>query len=58
MSKERILSELNARKKYYDLDGVEITEEDVENVIGLINGGMDELTAITQVLNGIYECLA
>ena len=58
MNKEWILSELNNRKKYYDLDGVEITEEDVENVIELINGGMNELTAITQVLNGIYECLA
>ena len=58
MNKEWILSELNNRKKYYDLDGVEITEEDVENVIELINGGMNELTAMTQVLNGIYECLA
>ena len=58
MNKEWILSELNDRKKYYDLDGVEITEEDVENVIELINGGMNELTAMTQVLNGIYECLA
>ena len=58
MNKELILSELNARKKYYDLDGVEITEEDVENVIELINGGMNENTAMAQVLNGIYECLA
>lgn len=58
MNKEWILSELNDRKKYYDLDGVEITEEDVENVIELINGGMNELTAMAQVLNGIYECLA
>lgn len=58
MNKEWILSELNDRKKYYDLDGVEITEEDVENVIELINGGMNELTAMTQVLNSIYECLA
>lgn len=58
MNKEWILSELNDRKKHHDLDGVEITEEDVENVIELINGGMNELTAMTQVLNGIYECLA
>lgn len=58
MNKEWILSELNDRKKYHDLDGVEITEEDVENVIELINGGMNKNSAIDQVLEDIYDCLS
>lgn len=58
MNKEWILSELNDRKKHHDLDGVEITEEDVENVIELINGGMNKNSAIDQVLEDIYDCLS
>jgi hypothetical protein len=58
MNKEIILSELNEKRKEHDLEGVELTLEDVDEVIDLINSGMEKDAAIHQVLNGIYDVLA
>jgi hypothetical protein len=58
MNKEIILSELNEKRKEHDLEGVELTLEDADEVIDLINGGMEKDAAIHQVLNGIYDVLA
>lgn len=49
---------LNEFKSYYELDGVEITEEDAANVIGLINGGKTDGAAIHEILMGICGLLA
>lgn len=58
MNKEAIISELNEKRKEHDLEGVEITEVDADEVIDLINSGMEKDAAIHQVLNGIYDVLA
>jgi hypothetical protein len=58
MNKEIILSELNEKRKEHDLEGVELTLEDADEVIDLINSGMEKDAAIHQVLNGIYDVLA
>jgi hypothetical protein len=58
MNKETILSELNEKSKEHDLEGVELTLEDADEVIDLINSGMEKDAAIHQVLNGIYDVLA
>lgn len=58
MNKETILSELNEKRKEHDLEGVELTLEDADEVIGLINSGMEKDAAIHQVLNGIYDVLS
>lgn len=58
MNKEIILSELNEKRKEHDLEGVELTLEDADEVIDLINGGMEKDAAIHQVLNVIYDVLA
>lgn len=58
MNKETILSELNEKRKEHDLEGVELTLEDADEVIDLINSGMEKNAAIHQVLNGIYDVLA
>ena len=58
MNKETILSELNEKRKEHDLEGVELTLEDADEVIGLINSGMEKDVAIHQVLNGIYDVLS
>jgi hypothetical protein len=58
MNKETILSELNEKRKEHDLEGVELTLEDADEVIELINSGMEKDAAIHQVLNGIYDVLA
>lgn len=57
MTTEFIISELEHNKRYYDLDGVEITTEDAENVIDLIHGGMTMDKAVDEILNGIRDCL-
>ena len=48
-----ILRELNYRKDIFDLCGVEITEEDAELAIRLINDGYPEDDAIDEVLKEI-----
>lgn len=53
-----IKTDLESQKRYYDLDGVEITFEDAQNVLDLINQGIDNEKAIDQVLQGIRECLS
>lgn len=53
-----ILSKLEENKRNYDLDGVELTTEDAEDVINLINNGITEDNAINLVLNGIYDVLS
>ena len=53
-----IKTDLESQKRYYDLDGVEITFEDAQNVLDLINQGIDNKKAIDQVLQGIRECLS
>lgn len=58
MNKEIILSELNEKRKEHDLEGVELTLEDADEVINLINSGMEKDAAIHHVLNGIYDVLA
>lgn len=57
MTTEFIISELEHNKRYYDLNGVEITIEDAENVISLIKGGMTMDMAVDEILTGIRNCL-
>lgn len=57
MTTEFIISELEHNKRYYDLNGVEITLEDAENVIDLIQGGMTMDMAVDEILTGIRNCL-
>lgn len=53
-----ILHELDYYKGRYDLCGVEITEEDVESVVDLINNGYTEDDAIDDVLDGINSVIS
>lgn len=53
-----ILHELDYLKDRYDLCGVEITEEDVESVVDLINNGYTENDAIYEVLDGINRVIS
>ncbi len=57
MDRHEILSELESRKKQYELDGVEITEGDVDLVIERVNGGMYLEDSVDEILEGIKECL-
>jgi len=57
MSIEDIQNELVSREKDYDLEGVEITEEDALYVNLLMKGGYSLEVAIGKCLEGIYECL-
>ena len=57
---EEIISiqrELDEKKRQYELDGVEITQEDAVNVLNMMSNGMSKDKAIDEVLNGIYEVL-
>lgn len=58
MATEYIISELEHNKRYYGLNGVEITTEDAENVINLIYNGITMDKAVEKVLTGIRDCLA
>lgn len=53
-----MLSKLEERKSAYDLGGVELTFEDAENVIDLINDGFTEDNAVDLILNGINNVLS
>ena len=57
MSIEDIKNELVSREKDYDLEGVEITEEDALYVDLLMKGGYCLEVAIGKCLEEIYECL-
>ena len=58
---EEILSmqrELDEKKRQYELDGVEITQEDAITVLNIMSNGLSKDEAIDEVLNGIYEVLS
>lgn len=58
---EEIISiqrELDEKKRQYELDGVEITQEDAVNVLNMMSNGMSKDKAIDEVLNGIYEVIS
>ena len=57
MSIEDIQNELVSREKDYDLEGVEITEEDALYVDLLMKCGNSLDVAIGKCLEEIYECL-
>ena len=57
MSIEEIQNELVSREKDYDLEGVEITEEDALYVNLLMKGGYSLDVAVSKCLEEIYECL-
>ena len=58
---EEILSiqrELDEKKRQYELDGVEITQEDAITVLNIMSNGLSKDEAIDEVLNGIYEVIS
>ena len=57
MIKEEIFDSLEYEKRYFDLKGVEITDEDVNYTLSLMHNGMDFEDAIHTCLHGIYMCL-
>lgn len=48
---------LEEKKRDFDLEGCEITDEDVQNTIGLILKGYSAKDAVETILNGIYNTL-
>ena len=60
-SNEEIFSmqrELDEKKRQYELDGVEITQEDAITVLNIMSNGLSKDEAIDEVLNGIYEVIS
>ena len=57
MDLEDIQYELVSREKEFDLEGVEITEEDALYVQLLMKGGYSLDVAVSKCLEEIYECL-
>ena len=58
---EEILSiqrELDEKKHQYELDGVEITPEDVITVLNIMSNGLSKDEAIDEVLNDICDVLS
>ena len=53
-----IMRELDEKKRQYELDGVEITQEDATTVLNMMSNGMCKDKAIDEVLNGIYEVIS
>lgn len=57
-TREDILEELEENKRFYDLIGVELTEEDANFALALINKeGYTKEHAIQTTLIGIAHCL-
>lgn len=54
---EQVENDLYDKLSDYDLEGIEITDEDVNNVMTLIEDGEDYEEAITFVLCAIRDCL-
>ena len=54
---ELILSDLNENAKFYQLEGVEFTQDDVDYVNSLIANGASYEDAIRDCLEGIYDVL-
>lgn len=48
-----LLGKLNDKKGVYDLEGVELTYEDAQNVVDFMDDGMTEDQAVEKVLQGI-----
>ena len=55
---DEILFKLEDMKSSYDLNGVEITDEDARNVESLIQRGMSMDDAVADVLNGIRSVVS
>ena len=58
---EEVLSiqrELDEKKRQYELDGVEITQEDVITVLNIMSNGLPKDDAIDEVLNDICDVLS
>ena len=58
---EEILSiqrELDEKKRQYELDGVEITQEDAITVLNIMSNGLSKDEAIDEVLNDICDVLS
>ena len=58
---EEILSiqrELDEKKHQYELDGVEITQEDAITVLNIMSNGLSKDEAIGEVLNDICDVLS
>ena len=53
-----IMRVLDEKKRQYELDGVEITQEDAVNVLNIMSNGLSKDDAIDEVLNGIYEVIS
>jgi hypothetical protein len=53
-----IISELDSCKGAYDLDGVEITEDDAMQVLDFMKDGASFEEAVDAVLDGIREVLS
>ena len=53
-----IMRVLNEKKRQYELDGVEITQEDAITVLNIMSNDLSKDEAIDEVLNGIYEVLS
>ena len=53
-----IQRELDEKKRQYELDGVEITQEDAITVLNIMSNGLSKDEAIDEVLNGIYEVIS
>jgi hypothetical protein len=53
-----LLGKLNDKKGVYDLEGVELTYEDAQNVVDFITDGMTEDQAVEKVLQGIREVIS
>lgn len=54
---DRASMDLHDEQDRYELEGVELTEEDSERVLLLYANGTDYDDAIAEVLSGIRECL-
>ena len=60
-SNEEIFSmqrELDEKKRQYELDGVEITQEDAITVLNIMSNGLSKDEAIDEVLNDICDVLS
>lgn len=55
--REKIKSYMDSNLKCFELEGVEITEEDIDFVEEKVRRGKRVEDACNEVLNGIRECL-
>ena len=55
--RDKIKSYIENNLKYWELEGVEITEEDICFIESKVKQGKSIENACNEVLNGIKECL-